>query len=59
MLEFLSYMEDTTDSFAAQARSQLIKEIHKKVAEIKGSEDIEAEYAAFLQTDRKTLNESI
>lgn len=53
MLELLSYMEDTTDSFAAQARSPLIKEIHKKVAEIKGSKDIEAEYAALLQTDRE------
>ena len=30
MLEFLSYVENTTDDFAAQARSPLIREIHKK-----------------------------
>jgi len=37
MLEFLSYVENTTDDFAKQARSPLIKEIHKKVTEVKQS----------------------
>ena len=41
--EFLSYVEDTTDNFAAQARSPLIKE----------SKEMEVEYMTLLQRDRK------
>lgn len=57
ILEFLSYAENTTDGFAAQTRSPLIKEIHKKVTEIKESKDMEAEYMALLQMERDSLHE--
>lgn len=59
MLEFLSYAENTTDGFAEQARSPLIKEIHKKVTEIKESKDMEAEYIALLQMERDALHEAL
>lgn len=55
MLEFLSYVEDTTDTFAAQAISPLIKEIHKKVIEVKQSKELEVEYMTLLQRDRENL----
>ena len=42
MQEFLSYVKNTTDDFASQARSPLIKEIHKKVTEIKESKEMGA-----------------
>ncbi|HJA91799.1 MAG TPA: Rpn family recombination-promoting nuclease/putative transposase [Candidatus Eisenbergiella merdipullorum] len=35
MKEFLAYVEDTTDRFAAKAKSPLIRQIHKKVTEVK------------------------
>lgn len=55
MLEFLSYVENTTDDFATQARSQLIKEIHKKVTEIKQNKEMEVEYMTLLQRDRENI----
>ena len=47
MLEFLSYAENTTDAIAAQAASPLVREIHKRVTEIKQDKDIADEYADF------------
>ena len=55
MQEFLSYIENTTDDFASQARSPLIKEIHKKVTEVKESREMEVEYMTLLQRDRENL----
>ncbi len=55
MQEFLSYVENTTDDFASRARSPLIKEIHKKVIEVKESKEMEVEYMTLLQRDRENL----
>lgn len=55
MQEFLSYVENTTDDFASQARSPLIKEIHKKVTEVKESKEMEVEYMTLLQRDRENI----
>lgn len=56
MLEFLSYVENTTDAFAAQATRPLIKVIHKRVTEEKQNKDMEIEYMTLLQRDREILN---
>ena len=55
MLEFLSYVENTTDDFATQTRSPLIREIHRKVTEVKQSKEMEVEYMTLLQRDRENL----
>lgn len=55
MLEFLSYVENTTDTFAAQAVSPLIKEIHQRVTEIKQNKEMEVEYMTLLQRDRENI----
>lgn len=57
MQEFLSYVENTTDDFASQARSPLIKEIHKKVTEVKESKELEVEYMTLLQRDRENIQQ--
>ncbi len=57
MQEFLSYVENTTDDFAAQARSPLIKEIHKKVTEVKENKEMEVEYMTLLQRDRENIQQ--
>ena len=55
MQEFLAYAENTTDDFALHARSPLIKEIHKKVIEVKESKEMEVEYMTLLQRDRENI----
>ena len=48
-------MENTTDDFVSQARRPLIKEIHKKVTEVKESKEMEVEYMTLLQRDRENI----
>jgi len=56
MKEFLAYFEDTTDSFVSHAGSQLVREIHKKVTEIKQNKEAEEEYMKLLQRDITNIN---
>lgn len=55
--EFLTYVENTTDSFAAQTSSPLIKEIHKRVTEVKQNKETEVEYMTLLQRDRENIEQ--
>lgn len=55
MREFLAYVENTTDAFAAQTCSPLVKEIHQKVTEVKQSKEMEVEYMTLLQRDRENI----
>lgn len=57
MKEFLTYVENTSDAFARDSKSPLIKEIHKKVAEVKQSKEMEVEYMTLLQRDREKQEE--
>ena len=55
MKEFLAYVEDTTDRFAARAKSPLIRQIHRKVIEVKQNPKMEMEYMTLLQRDRENI----
>lgn len=55
--EFLSYVENTTDAFAAQPTYPLIKNIHKHVTEVKQSKEMEVEYMTLLMRDRENLEQ--
>lgn len=55
MKEFLTYVENTTDIFAAGTSSPLIKEIHKRVIEVKQNKEMEVEYMTLLQRDRENI----
>lgn len=57
MKEFLTYVENTTDAFAEQSSNPLIKEIHKRVTEVKQSKEMEVEYMTLLQRDRENLEQ--
>lgn len=57
MKEFLAYVENTTDAFAEQSSNPLIKEIHKRVTEVKQSKEMEVEYMTLLQRDRENLEQ--
>ena len=53
--EFLTYVENTTDAYAACAENPLIREIHEKVKEVKQSKEMEVEYMTLLQRDRENI----
>lgn len=55
MRDFLTYIENTTDSFAEQTNSSLVKDIHKKVIEVKQNNEMEVEYMTLLQRDRENI----
>ena len=55
MKEFLAYVEDTTDRFAAQSKSPLIRWIHRKVTEVKQNPKMEVEYMTLMQRDRENI----
>lgn len=57
MKEFLAYIENSTDAFAAQTSNPLIKEIHKRVTEVKQSKEMEVEYMTLLQRDRENIEQ--
>ena len=59
MKEFLAYIENTTDAFAGQAKSPLVKKIHEKVVSVKQSEEMEVEYMTLLQRDRENIEQGI
>ena len=55
MKEFLTYIENTTDAFAAQAKNPLIKDIQKKVIQVKQNKEVEVEYMTLFQRDRENI----
>ena len=55
MKEFLAYVEDTTDRFAARVKSPLIRQIHRKVIEVKQNPKMEVEYMTLMQRDRENI----
>jgi predicted transposase/invertase (TIGR01784 family) len=55
MKEFLAYVENTTDTFANNAQSTWVKQIHKRVMEVKRSKEMEVEYMTLLQRDRENV----
>ena len=57
MKEFLTYIENTTDTFAQQAKSSLVKKIHQRVIYVKQSKEMEAEYMTLLQRDRENIEQ--
>ena len=57
MKEFLTYVENTTDAFASYAKYPLVKELHKKVTEIKQNKEMEVEYMTLLQRDRENMEQ--
>lgn len=59
MKEFLTYVENPTDSFASLTSSPLIKEIHKRVIEVKQNKETEVEYMTLFQRDRENMEQGV
>ena len=59
MLEFLNYIEHTTEQVAALAKSDLVKVLHQKVNEVKADQSLEVEWMTLLERDREKREEGI
>ena len=59
MLEFLNYIEHSNDQVAQMAKSELVKEINKKVTLIKEDKRVEVEYMTLLERDKEKFQEGI
>lgn len=57
MIEFLSYIENSTDDFANMAKSILVKELNQKVKSIKSDKTMEVEYMTLLERDKEKFKE--
>ena len=49
--EFLMYIQNSTDEFASSTKGTLVKEIHKRVSEVRQSKEMEVEYMTLFQRD--------
>lgn len=57
MLEFFKYIEESTDAVASASKSELVKEINKKVKYLKEDKSMEVEYMTLLERDREKFQE--
>jgi len=59
MKEFLAYVEDSSDEFAAAAGSEWVKQLHCRMKKIKESKELEAEYMKSYLTYLENVEEGI
>ena len=59
LLEFLNYVEDSTDDKVNNVKGNLVKSIHKRVQEVKNDVSMEVEYMTLLERDREKIEEGI
>jgi hypothetical protein len=57
LLEFLAYIEDSTDDTVKHAKGNLVKRIHKRVQQVKNDISVEVEFMTLLERDREKIEE--
>ena len=57
MIEFLTYIENSTDEYANHVNSELVKEINKKVKKLKTDKSMEVEYMTLYERDKEKFQE--
>ena len=57
IIEFLKYVEHSDSEIAAKAKGDLVKNIHKKVIEVKNNPNVEVEFMTLLERDREKIEE--
>jgi predicted transposase YdaD len=57
LLEFLAYVEDSTDDTVHGAKGNLVKRVHKRVQEVKNDISVEVEFMTLLERDREKIEE--
>jgi predicted transposase/invertase (TIGR01784 family) len=59
LLEFLEYVEDSTEETIKNTKGSLVKNIHKRVKEVKEDKSVEVEFMTLLERDREKIEEAI
>lgn len=59
LLEFLSYMSNSTDEFVNHTKSELVKIVHEKVVELKEDKTLEVQYMTLLEKYKEMREEGI
>lgn len=59
LLEFLAYVENSTEDTVKQVKGDLVKNIHKRVKEVKNDFSVEVEFMTLLERDREKIEEGI
>ncbi|MPQ45065.1 Rpn family recombination-promoting nuclease/putative transposase [Clostridium tarantellae] len=57
LIEFLKYIEHSDDKTAEESTGELVKNIHKRVIEVKNNPNVEVEFMTLLERDREKLEE--
>ena len=59
IIEFLKYVEHSNSEIADKSKGDLVKNIHKKVIEVKNNPNVEVELMTPLERDREKIEEGI
>ena len=59
MKELLSYVENSTDTYVAQTKSELVHQLHDRVNRIKQDKRLEVEYMTLLEIKERELQKGI
>jgi len=57
LLEFLAYVEESTENTVKHTKGNLVKNIHKRVQEVKNDISVEVEFMTLLERDREKIEE--
>ncbi|WP_238916920.1 Rpn family recombination-promoting nuclease/putative transposase [Clostridium sp. YIM B02555] len=57
LLEFLEYVEDSTDDRVKSVKGSFVKNVHKRVQEVKNDVLMEVEFMTLLERDREKIEE--
>lgn len=57
LIDFLKYVEHLDSKTAEESKGSLVKNIHKKVIEVKNNANVEVEFMTLLERDREKIEE--
>ena len=57
LIGFFEYVEHSDDKIAEKAKGTLVKNIHRRVIEVKSNPNVEVEFMTLLERDREKLEE--
>ena len=57
LIGFLEYVEHSDDKIAEKDKGTLVKNIHRRVIEVKSNPNVEVEFMTLLERDREKLEE--
>ena len=57
LIGFLEYVEHSDDKTAEKAKGTLVKNIHRRVIEVKSNPNVEVEFMTLLERDREKKEE--